>query len=88
MVAHRGAGHDYLVQLVCGLDIEDADDPSLAGDLIERGDLARLYRPEGSLGLLLPELVKREVLWVHLYVHENQHFLSSPSSTLPLAPRP
>jgi hypothetical protein len=31
MVARREAGHDYPVQLVCGLDIQDADDPSLAG---------------------------------------------------------
>ena len=60
VLGHREAGHDDLVQLVGRFDVEDADHPSLAGDLVERDDLTCLHRSEGGFCLLfsdLPELI-------------------------------
>src|SRR3712207_1112920 len=60
VVTHRQGAHHDLVELIVRLDLHDADDPALPGDLVQALDDPGLQRAERRLRLtlpLVPELV-------------------------------
>jgi hypothetical protein len=54
MLGYREAGHDDLVQLVGGPDVQYPDHAPLSGDFVDRHGLASFRGSEGGFGLLLP----------------------------------
>src|SRR3712207_25718 len=63
VVTHRQGAHHDLVELIVRLDLHDADDPALPGDLVQALDDPGLDRAECRLRLtlpLVPELVAVE----------------------------